>query len=270
MRSRGLAVLLTIAVVAPSQAQDGRTTWTLTDARGGFCIWYLADPSQVGELLPKGVTAKAAGTGNASLPPLIARVIQDEPQFASWIPGTICLGFYGSASVDGRQAITAKDDESILIMTHSLSATAPRGVAGADHYLIELGTDRGSLARAAEAAGARTFDRSVDVHKAPGTEDDEIEISIGKTKIHWVGHPAGTARVDWTRSMSFGYAGQRLSTWLVTFDAAPADARAMVGGLRVEGKDDLAKVLRASPIRAVGPVERGGSATLTMERAGSR
>lgn len=267
---RSLAVLLAVVAAAPLAAQTDESTWTFSDARGGFCIWYLADPAQVGDLAPKGVTLRVAGTDASELPPSLSRVIQDEPQFASWIPGTICIGFYGSAAVDGRETVTAKDGETILVMTHSLAATSPRGVPGADHFLIELGTDRGSLARAAERAGVRTSDRSVDVSKVPDTDDEEVVIKLGKTRIHWQGRPTGDARVEWTRSMSFGYAGQRLSTWRVTFDAAPQQVFAMVGALRVEGKDDLGKVLRASPIRAVGPIERGGSATLTFTRAGGR
>lgn len=268
---RSLAILLAVGLAAPLAAQDdGESKWTLSDARGGFCIWYLADPAQVGELVPKGVTVRAAGTGTAGLPPSLARVIQDEPQFASWVPGTICIGFYGEASVDGKRTVTAKDGETILVMTHSIAATAPRGVTGADHFLVELGTDRASLARAAEMAGIRTFDREVEVNKVPDSDDDEIIIKLGKTRIHWQGHPAGESRVEWTRSMSFGYAGQRLSTWMVTFEAAPQQVRSMVGALRVEGKDDLGKVLKASPIRAVGPIERGGSASITFSRAGGR
>jgi hypothetical protein len=40
----------------------------------------------------------------------------------------------------------------------------------------------------------------------------------------------------------------------------------MVGSLKVEGKDDLAKLLKASPIRFVGPVYQGGTGSLHFGR----
>jgi hypothetical protein len=40
----------------------------------------------------------------------------------------------------------------------------------------------------------------------------------------------------------------------------------MVGALRVEGKDDLAKALQASPIRMLGPAFWGGSGEVTFQR----
>jgi len=253
--------------LAAQQSSDFR--WTFTDARDGFCVWYLAEPTLARELVPSDVVLAPAGDG-AGLPGSVVRVIQDEPHFAAWIPGAICVGRYGQASADDRPPVMAKDGESITVLTHSLAATAPRGASGATHYLIELGTDRTSLARAAELAGARPTDRSVTVRQVPDTDDQEIEIAIGKTKIVWQGHPTGDGRVGWTRTMSFGYAGRRTTSWSVAVAVNPAEARSMVGALRVEGKDDLGKALRASPIRAVGPMERGGEATITFSRAATR
>lgn len=265
---RRIALLFTVLGSAPLAAQDdGGSRWTLTDARGGFCVWYLAEPELARELVPKETVLRPAGDG-AGLPTSVARVIQDEPRFAAWIPAAICVNLYRQVAADGKALVTAKDEEPILVMTHSLAATSPRGVSGADHYLVELGTDRGSLARAAELLGARSFDRSVTIRKDPEGGDDEIELKVGKTKIFWQGHQTGASRVGTTRSMSFGYAGLRTTTWHVGFEGAPTETFLMVGALRVEGKDDLGKALRASPIRAVGPLEHGGQATLTFARPG--
>jgi hypothetical protein len=46
----------------------------------------------------------------------------------------------------------------------------------------------------------------------------------------------------------------------------PTWSRALVGSLRVEGKGDLAKLLKASPIRFVGPLYRGGGGELRFTR----
>ncbi len=268
---RHLTLLLALIVVAPLAAQGpAYTEWTLTDSRGSFCIWYLADPEIVRELLPKDVVTQPASAAGSALPAPLARVIQDEPRFASWVPGAICVGLYASASVDGREVVAAKEGDRVTVITHSLAAVDPRGIAGARHFLIELGTDRGGLARAAELAGVRIYDRSIDINKVPDSDDDEIELKLDKAKIFWQGHPTGPSRVDSTRSMSFGYAGLRLSTWKVVVEAAPMEIQAVVGALRIEGKDDLSRVLRASPIRFVGPIERGGVTTFRFSRAGGK
>lgn len=267
---RRTALLFSVLMSAPLAAQDdGGTRWTFTDARGGFCIWYLADPDLARELVPKGTVLRPAGDG-VGLPAAVTRVIQDEPRFGTWVPATICVNLFGQVAADGRTLATAKADEPILIMTHSLAASSPRGVSAADHYLVELGTDRGSLARAAELLGARSFDRSVSIRKSPDSDDDEVELKLGKTKIFWQGHRTGAARVGTTRSMSFGYAGLRTTNWQVEFEFTPSETFLMVGALRVEGKDDLGKALRASPIRTVGPSEQGGAATLTFQAPGTK
>ena len=229
---------------------------------------FVAPVEQVGDG-PLGDRQAPAGEG-AGLPASVARVIQDEPRFGSWVPGAICVNLYGQVAADGKALVTAKPDEPILVMTHSLAATSPRGVSGADHYLVELGTDRGSLARAAELLGARSFDRSLTIRKDPEGGDDEIELKVGKTRIFWQGHQTGESRVGTTRSMSFGYAGLRTTNWHLSFESTPTETFLLVGALRVEGKDDLGKALRSSPIRAVGPLERGGQATLTFMPPGPK
>ncbi|MEO5824927.1 MAG: hypothetical protein ABIR59_03495 [Gemmatimonadales bacterium] len=268
---RHLTCLLAVLAVTPLAAQNrAETEWILRDARGGFCIWYLADPEMVRDLLPKDVSTQAASAVGSALPPALARVVQDEPRFASWVPGAICVGMYASASVDGKEVVAAKDGDRVTVITHSVAAVDPRGIRGAGHYLIELGTDRGGLARAGEVAGIRTHDRSVDIKKVPDSDDDEIELKLDKAKIIWQGHPTGIARVDSTRSMSFGYAGLRLSSWEIQVEAAPMEVQGVIGALRIEGKDDLSRVLRASPIRFMGPIERGGVATFRFKPGGRR
>jgi hypothetical protein len=46
----------------------------------------------------------------------------------------------------------------------------------------------------------------------------------------------------------------------------PEWTKAMVGSLRVEGKDDLAVAIKASPIRFVGPAVVGGGGELVFGR----
>jgi hypothetical protein len=43
-------------------------------------------------------------------------------------------------------------------------------------------------------------------------------------------------------------------------------ARSMVGALKVEGKDDFAQALKASPTRFAGPAYQGGSGVVRLGR----
>lgn len=269
IRSAVAASLLLALAAGAVQAQEKEAVLQLGESKGSFCIWYLVDPALAPALAPAGVSFTTAGT-MPGLTPFLARVIQDEPQFAAWIPAAICLGRYGTATLDGRQVARAKGDGALLIMTRWIAAKDPLDVSGTAGMLVELATDHGGIGRPLNEFGVGVDDRSLTI--LPGNEggDSETTFKVGKTRISWVGHPTGDPRVASTRTMSFGYAGMRKSAWRITEEVAPGESRLMVGALRVEGKDDLAKALKASPIRAVGPFEQGGTATLTLHRVVGR
>jgi hypothetical protein len=249
-------------------AQEKETRLTLTDARGGYCISYLVDPAVAVGLAPEGATLAPAGKG-AGLSPFLVRVIQDEPQFAAWIPAAICIGRYASAALDGREVARAKGDKAITVITSWVSVVDPMGVEGATAALLDLSVDESRVQRPLQDFGVRIDERALEL--VPGENGDtQIDLKLGKTRISWVGHPTGDPRVGSTQSMSFGYGGQRNSIWRVTSAVTPGETRLMVGALRVEGKDALAKALKSSPIRAVGPLESGGSAEFVFHRMAAR
>lgn len=263
------ALLLLAPITAAAQVDAKSSTWELDDSRGSFCVWYLADPAMAPDLAPKGTVFAPAGAGEG-LPPAVARLVRDEPQFGSWIPASICVGLYGKVTVDGEVAAQAKGDRPVLVMTHSIAAAAPRGQEGAGYFLLELSTDNGTLARVAEDIGLQVERR--EVTRVPDREggDDAWHFQVEKAKLLWSGHPTGEPSVESTRMMSFGLVGRRTSSWLLEAKATPDTTRLLVGQLRVEGKDDLAKALKASPIRAVGPLEQGGRSIWQFTRGGNR
>jgi hypothetical protein len=273
MTRRTLLTALSLIMPAVLQAQVAgevsASKWLLEDARGSFCIWYLTDPAVAPKLAPKGTTLAPAGTG-AELPAAVVRVIRDEPQFAAWIPAMICVGRYGAVTVDGETAVRARADRSILLMTHAIAAAAPRGQSGAAWYLLELSTDNGNVARLAEGVGIRTERRELDVLPAREGGDAIMTIQVEKAKLIWSGHPTGESRVEATQPMSFGLAGMRTSNWRLDASFTPDSSHLVVGQLRVEGKDDLAKALKASPIRWVGPIVAGGRGEWLFTRGGGR
>ena len=262
------ATAMLLALTGALAAQEKELRLTLSEARGGFCISYLADPAVAVGLAPEGAVLAPAGKG-AGLSPFLVRVIQDEPQFAAWIPAAVCIGHYTSAALDGKEVARAKGDRAITIVTSWIGVVNPLGVAGATAVLLELSLNETRVLRPLVEIGVNAGDRSVEIR--PGENgDSDVELKLGKTWISWVGHPTGDPRVGSTQAMSFGYAGQRKSLWLVTASMAPAETRLMVGALRVVGKDALAKALKSSPIRAVGPLESGGSAEFLFHRLPGR
>ena len=100
---RGWAVLAAIGLICsatPANAQatlPKDATWSLEGAQGGYCIWYLADPVLARTPVPSSTSLLPAGTG-ADVPGAGPGYIRDEPKFAQWIPGTICVGFYQRVS----------------------------------------------------------------------------------------------------------------------------------------------------------------------------
>jgi hypothetical protein len=240
--------------------------WSLEGNRGSYCIWYLADPELARHMVLSGTALAPAGTG-AGLPPLLARTVQDEPRFAQWIPGSICVGAYQRVTSDGRILAQEKRDRPVIVATSALAVQGPRGFAGASHVLIDFMTDQRALARAADADGFGMSGIKVITRLRVGADDPEVAISLDGVQIVWSGHAIGDSGVGRTRSMSFGYATSRSANWLIDLEWAPASSRTMVGALQVDGLNTLAKALKASPVRAIGPEESGGTTTFTFRSA---
>lgn len=256
------ATLLPGPARAQERADSGR--WELSDPRGGFCIWYLADPALVGKLTSEGAGLVTAGR-REGLPTAVTRIVQDEPRFAEWIPATLCIGFYGSVSVGGEVVARASAERSVMLATSAFAAASPEGAA-ADWYLADLFATDGGVRRAAEDAGfsADGFDYRLRPTDSP--EDQLLEFRISGVTISWVGHAYGEKSVGTTHSMSFGYAGRRDTRWKLVVSTQPESLQPVIGGLRVEGKGRLAKALQSSPIRIVTPRSYGGTASFTFQK----
>ena len=256
----------------PVRAQEGGSVWVLDEARGGFCIWYLTDPELAPRFLPKGGVARTASQVEG-LPPMLQRVVQDEPRFEAWVPSVLCIGRYASVQVDGRQMDQAKDPERpVLVTWQAIAMESPLGVTGAGWLLTHLGGDAPKLERAAGNSTVAFRGRELRNNRVSGEDEPEAEAEdawefrVDGAKLFWNGRQVGDVRVGTTHVMSFGYAGARTATWGVEIESAPGQERTAIGSLRVEGKNDLANALKSSPVRAIGPAELGGRTTVTFRR----
>jgi hypothetical protein len=105
------------------------------------------------------------------------------------------------------------------------------------------------------------------VSRVPGSGNDLYQVKIGKTRLVWNGRPVGdSTRVEQPITESWLAKGTSGTLWKVSTTLRPEWSRPLVGLLSVEGKDDLAKALKASPIRFVGPLYQGGGAELRFSR----
>jgi hypothetical protein len=240
--------------------------WSLEGNRGSYCIWYLADPDLARGMVPSNIVLAPAGTG-AGLPPLLARTVQDEPRFAPWIPGAICIAAFDRVTSGGRTLAQGKADRPVIVATNSLSASQARGFPTASSYLIDFMTDQRSLVRAADAAGIGMDGISVVTRQQVGADDPRVSIVVAGVQIIWSGHAIGDSGVGKTRSVSFGYGSGRAAARLIELQSAPGTTRLMAGTLEVDGRNALARALKASPVRAIGPEESGGTVTLTFHPA---
>lgn len=264
------AFMVAIAGVSRATAQVSESQWVLQDSRGGFCIWYLASPATAKDLAPRDTPLAAAGTG-AGLPAGLVRLLEDDRQFSNWIPAVVCIGLYGSAAVDGRVVAEGKANRPVVVVLSALAASAPAGVSTAEYYLADFRIGGpGLLGRAAETARVPAARVDVAMEKGEGDQDDLVNVKLDGTRISWSGHPFGTARVGTTRSMSFGYGTVKSGVSELSLRAEGHHVRDLIGGLRVEGKDELAKAMKSSPLRIVAGYEEGGRTELMFRRTSGK
>lgn len=260
-----MAALVAATLARPLAGQADQQLWRFVDGQGGFCLWYLGDPELAGAVAPPATVLRTAER-TEGLPEILTRIIQDEPRFAEWIPGVVCVGRFAAAAADGVPTARMEDGPPVLVTLSAVAAERPLGQE-AGWLLTEIGLDAGRLDRTAAEAWIRTDDREMRLRQGLEGEDDQWELRLDGLRLYWQGHPGGEFRVGSTRSMSFGYAGNRNSVWSVEVRTAPERTTPQFGSLRVEGKSPLAQLLKSSPIRSMGALEFGGEMTFSFARA---
>jgi hypothetical protein len=280
IRRRQVAALAAVALAlaaSPAGAQDSngkeRTgkSWRLDELRNAFCIQFLVDPAQASRRLPRGTRPVSASQAR-DLHPALRGVVEGQSEFATWVPSSLCLYYFGLVEVDGNQVRDRNPSKSPMLGFWTMAAADSLSGKRQD-LALEVITNNGRLESSANAGGLDI--RSVRSSFGPVPPDEEgassgldrYQIRIGKTQIIWDGR-AGFDSTAPGRSLARGWRAEGKRGGWVNGDLAlsPNWSRAMIGSLRVEGKDDLAKLLKASPIRFVGPVYQGGTGSLQFGR----
>ena len=237
--------------------------WALEGMRTGFCVRFLLNPTKAPRKLPDGARLVPASQ-DKTLHPALRSAIDGQPEFAAWIPSSLCL-YYADTLTLGARRLSGKDPRKRQMIGLWAVAASVQGRAHRDLVLSFFGIAHG-LVKAADYMKVKLRDARSSVSKVPDTENDLYDVRVGKTRLVWNGRAvADSTRVEpiqeaWVTPGTYGI------VWRVDVTLRPQWSRALVGVLRVEGKDDLAKALKASPIRFVGPLYEGGRAELTFSR----
>jgi hypothetical protein len=201
-------------------------------------------------------------------------VIADQPEFAAWTPSRLCLYYMETVDAGALGRVSKRDPgKAPMIGVWTLAAADGGGGARRD-VALRVFTNAGRLERAGEVNG-------LDVRKVRSTvgeidSEDEAsaspigiryQLKVGKTLLTWDGRRVSdSTRADGPMSSEWRADGRRQGTVTARLTLTPVWTKAMVGSLRVEGDDDFAQAIKASPIRFVGPAVQGGGGELAFGR----
>ncbi|MEA2723579.1 MAG: hypothetical protein QOH59_1350 [Gemmatimonadales bacterium] len=266
----GLAAAVWCGAAAPLVAQErsdrrAGPVWTIEGLSTGQCVRFLVEPG----LARRGVYEKVRllpASQDEGLHSALRSAIEGQPEFASWIPSSLCLFYSDALTVGGRRFGGKGSRKRPMIGMWTVAATEQGSGARRD-VLLDFVAVGGGLSQAAANAKVKLGEAQSSVSKVPGTDNELYELRIGDTRLTWNGRAVGdSTRIEQPIQESWLGKGTSGTVWRIDAAFKPEWSRALVGMLKVEGKDDLAKALKASPIRFVGPVYLGGGGQLRFSR----
>lgn len=274
--SRSLPVWFALSLVAadlPAQeSTQALQQWTLQNVRAALCVHFLMDSAAADKELPKQYRTIRA-SDFPELSPALKNLIAGEPEFQAWVPAQWCSFYYDQVKI-GDQTLgeaTPALDRTQYLGTWLIGAVPVQDPAGppaaASYFIADLRTPNWRMIRLAETSFIRMDYAEPAIGKVPEGRDDRYRVEMGRTIITWDGHLAGDSAIAAPRAEqtwhSVNSRGVRIRA---NVTLAPQSRQNVAGTLQVAGNDDLAKSLRASPIRMVGPLDWGGVETLSFVR----
>jgi hypothetical protein len=206
------------------------------------------------------------------LPLSLRGIVDGQPEFASWSPSRLCFHVVDAIRAGDLVVGDHSGRRPKLFASWTVDAAAPGG--GARELALALFTSDDRLVRSARQAEQVVREARLSVGKVPDEDesgvprtDDRFQVKFGKTVVTWDGRLAGESvpvpepvAINWTATAARGTTANGQMTLV------PSYSRAMVGALKVEGKNALAKALRASPSRFAGPAYVGGAGSVTFKQ----
>jgi hypothetical protein len=268
-----MTLAFSLAAASASAQQSGQSLqeWALQNIRASFCVHFLMDSVAADKELPKEFrTVRASDFPDLS--PAVRTLITGEPEFQSWVPAKWCAFYFDQAKIGDQTLGDANPD---LGHTQYLGAwligAVPTQDAGppakASYFIGTMRTPNWRLIRLAETSLIKMDYAEPELGKVPEGTDDRYRVKMGRTVITWDGHLAGdSARAATPSEQTWHALNSRGARIRAHVSLAPEKRQNIAGSLQIAGNDDLAKSLRASPIRMVGPIEWGGAGTLSFIR----
>jgi hypothetical protein len=281
MRLATLTLAVATGVVAPClQAQDGKDNqetqrnkvWQIDGLRTGFCVQFLLDPAQLDVPVSRSARLLRADAIE-NLSPVLRNVISTQPEYGAWTPSSVCLYYMQSVDVGSLRVSERDPRKAPMIGVWSLAAVDADGGARRD-LVMRLFTNTDRLERAGQLNGLDL--RTIRSKVYPVLHDEDptapplgtsYEIKLGKTLLIWEGRRVSdSTRANGAVASDWRADSRRKGPMTARLVLNPQWTQAMVGSLRVEGKDAFAKAVKASPIRFVGPAMLGGAGELAFGR----
>ena len=259
---RRLLAVVALAVVPVPLAAQGGSLWRFGNLQQGYCITFLVSPADAPGVLPDDAQPVRLDA-MSDAPPALARVLQDQPEYGSWMPAAVCIYRFGRADGGGRELVAAAGESEMigaLVFGARVAAAQPaNGMYG--NFLF---TNDKRIAKSTDSSRVTFRQVKATFGKAAHGDDERHVISFGKTTLIWDGHAASdSAALATPLERVWVLEGSRNRPVLLRWTLFATSSRSMVGALVVQGKDRLAKVMRSSPIRYLGPVYQGGTAELS-------
>jgi hypothetical protein len=238
----------------------------------GYCVQLLLDPAKLDVSIPQGARPLRADAVQ-DLSPVLRNVIANQPEFAGWTPSKICMYYMETVDVGSLRVTERNPEEAPMVGVWSLlaadgAADAPKEVA------LRLFTNNGRLERAAEVSGLDLRKVRSEVRTIPNEDDPaappigvQRTVRLNKTLLTWEGRRVSdSARVRAPLTMEWRADSKRRGPMTARLALSAEWSKGMAGSLRVEGEDDFAEAVKASPVRFVGPAVMGGSGELAFGR----
>jgi hypothetical protein len=261
-----VASCLPSVVIAQGRAEEKQPqVWAIQGLKTAYCVRFVIEPKAAAKELKDGFRLIPANQ-DRTLHPSIQQLIKGQPEFGSWSPSDLCFYFSDAVQVGPRRVAEKNPRNQQMLAVWTLASQEERSGARRD-LVVGFFSARASLTRAAEIAGVRLTEAHASVLDSADTSNDVYNLRLERTSLTWRGRPSGdSTRVEAPIEESWLVPGARGSMWSAQFVFRPTWSRALVGSLSVEGKGDLGKALKGSPIRFVGPLYRSGTAELRFSR----
>jgi hypothetical protein len=264
-----------LPLAAQDEQEDEREldrVWTIQGLQTGYCVQLLLDPARLDVRIPSG-TRPLRADAIEDLSPVLRTVVANQPEFAGWTPSKICMYYMQSVDVGSLRVSERDPAKAPMVGVWSLSAAEGAGNQARD-IALRLFTNSGRLERAAEVSGLDLRKVDSDVRSIPNENDAQAPpigirrtVKLNKTLLTWEGRQVDdSTQASGPLTMLWRADSKRRGAMTARLALTPEWTKGMAGSLRVEGDDDFAEAVKASPIRFVGPAVIGGGGELAFGR----